>query len=153
MRHHASERLPVVPPTAEPVLGLRTGPQWVLDQWGNAANNTHGKDMFDFIRIEDTAYDKRRNMSERRLHRGLRAAAPTGAANQLTTSTNGRIWKLELDKKDPTARATLSVLIQGDDNPVKTLDRDPPAGQRRDDGPRQPPHPGGPGLEPAVRGH
>ena len=42
------------------------------------------------------------------------------AGGNAFTSTNGRIWKLVLDRKDPT-KAKLSILIEGDDNPVKTL--------------------------------
>ena len=36
-------------------------------------------------------------------------------------STNGRIWKMVLDPNDPTTVTSLSVLIEGDDNPVKTV--------------------------------
>ncbi len=35
------------------------GPQWVLDQWGNAANNTEGKNVFHFVRIEDIGLRQR----------------------------------------------------------------------------------------------
>ena len=47
-------------------------------------------------------------------------AARRRPAGTPVTSTNGRIWKLVLDRKDPT-KAKLSILIEGDDNPVKTL--------------------------------
>lgn len=107
-----------------PPSSIPDGPQWVLDQWGNKANNAFGKDVFDFIRIEDTAYDKRRGMSNviymADSGRGTAPAPPAPSFNPLSVSTNGRVWKLELDKNDP-LKATLSVLIQGDDNPVKTL--------------------------------
>ena len=106
------------PGMAAPPSSIPDGPQWVLDQWGNAANNEFGKDVFDFIRIEDTAYDKRKNMSNI-VYLADSGRGTTGAADPLTKSTNGRLWKLELDKKDPT-RAQLSILVQGDDNPVKT---------------------------------
>jgi secreted PhoX family phosphatase len=48
--------------------------------------------------------------------------ATTGDAEPATKSTNGRVWRLEFDPRDPT-KAKLSVLVQGegDDNPVKTL--------------------------------
>ena len=39
------------------------GPQWVLDHWGNAANNTQGENVFRFVRLEDVAYDKRHSKS------------------------------------------------------------------------------------------
>jgi hypothetical protein len=35
-------------------------------------------------------------------------------------STNGRVWKMVLDKNDPTKVTSLSVLIEGDDAVVKT---------------------------------
>jgi hypothetical protein len=107
------------PGMAAPPATIPNGPQWVLDQWGNAANNEYGKDVFDFIRIEDTAYDKRPGMSNV-VYLADSGRGTAGPANPLTTSTNGRIWKLELDPSDPT-KAKLSILIQGDDNPVKTL--------------------------------
>jgi hypothetical protein len=102
---------------AAPPSGTPDGPQWVLDQWGNAANNAYGKDVFDFIRIEDTAYDKRPGMSNV-VYLADSGRGTAGAANPLTTSTNGRIWKLEIDPA--TLKAKLSILVQGDDNPVKT---------------------------------
>ena len=36
------------------------GPQWILDQWGNVANtpSVEGNNVFDFIRLEDIAYDR-----------------------------------------------------------------------------------------------
>ena len=40
---------------------------------------------------------------------------PTGPG----ISTNGRIWKLVLDPSDPTKVLSLSILIEGDDAPVK----------------------------------
>jgi hypothetical protein len=103
-----------------PPAGTPDGPQWVLDQWGNAANNTLGRDVFDFIRIEDTAYDKRSGMSNV-VYLADSGRGTAGAANPASVSTNGRIWKLELDLSNP-LEGTLSVLIQGDDNPVKTFD-------------------------------
>jgi hypothetical protein len=107
------------PGMAAPPASIPNGPQWVLDQWGNAANNEYGKDVFDFIRIEDTAYDKRPGMSNI-VYLADSGRGTAGPANPLTTSTNGRIWKLELDPSNP-LEGTLSILVQGDDNPVKTL--------------------------------
>jgi hypothetical protein len=107
------------PGMAAPPSSIPDGPQWVLDQWGNAANNAYGKDVFDFIRIEDTAYDKRPGMSNV-VYLADSGRGTAGAANPLTTSTNGRVWKLELDPSNP-LEAKLSILVQGDDNPVKTL--------------------------------
>ena len=69
--------------------------------------------------------------------------ATAGAADPLTTSTNGRIYKMVLDPNgtgDPT-EAEISILVQGDDSPngrpgtrvSGVAQRDPPAGQPRDD--------------------
>jgi hypothetical protein len=94
------------------------GPQWILDQWGNVANtpSVEGNDVFDFIRIEDIAYDKRPGMSNV-VYIADSGRATGGAANPLTTSTNGRIYKLVLDANgdgNPTD-AAISILVQGDD--------------------------------------
>jgi len=94
------------------------GPQWILDQWGNVANtpSVEGNDVFDFIRIEDIAYDKRPGMSNV-VYLADSGRATAGAADPLTTSTNGRIYKLVLDANgdgDPTD-AAISILVQGDD--------------------------------------
>jgi hypothetical protein len=35
-------------------------------------------------------------------------------------STNGRVWKMVLDPDDPTKVTSLTVFVEGDDNPVKT---------------------------------
>ncbi len=45
----------------------------------------------------------------------------TAGAPAAGRSTNGRVFKMVLDKKDPTKVTSLSVLIEGDDNPVKTV--------------------------------
>ncbi len=62
--------------------------------------------------------------AERRLRRGQRprygragAAGPAFPAAE--PSTNGRVWKLVLDKNDPTKVTSFSILIEGDDAPVK----------------------------------
>jgi hypothetical protein len=36
-------------------------------------------------------------------------------------STNGRVWKMELDPNDPTVVTSMRVFVEGDDTPVKTL--------------------------------
>ncbi len=91
------------------------GPQWVLEHWSDLNN------AFQFLRIEDIATDKRPGMSNvvylADSGRGSASLAP-GAP---FASTNGRIWKMVLDPSDPTKVTSLSILIEGDDNPVKTL--------------------------------
>ena len=106
------------------VVGI-DGPQWVLEHWSDEHN------AFQFIRIEDMAFDKRPGMSNvvylADSGRGIAgtAAPQTDAAypNPVApfTSSNGRIWKMVLSPTDPTVVQSLSVLIEGDDNPVKTV--------------------------------
>jgi hypothetical protein len=93
------------------------GPQWVLDQWGNAANNTFGEDVFRFVRLEDVAYDKRPGMSNV-VYIADTGRATAGAPAQ-GVSTNGRVWKFVFDPEDPT-KAELSILVEGDNNPVSS---------------------------------
>ena len=45
----------------------------------------------------------------------------TAGVSQAGRSTNGRVWKLVLDPNDPKVVTSLSILIEGDDMPVKTL--------------------------------
>jgi hypothetical protein len=88
--------------------GIPDGPQWVLDQWGNAAINGEGQ-VFRFVRIEDVAYDKRPGMSNV-VYLADSGRAQTGApANG--KSTNGRIWKVVFSSA---TEAKLSILIDGD---------------------------------------
>jgi hypothetical protein len=119
------------PPAGGPSLPP-DGPQWVLDQWGNVnpAPNTpdvgdvagNDNDVFDFIRLEDIAYDKN---DPNVVYIADSGRASSGAASPTTLSTNGRIYKLVLDPNgtdDPT-EAEISILVQGDD--VATVATDP----------------------------
>jgi hypothetical protein len=94
------------------------GPQWVLERWSQLNG------VFRFVRLEDIAYDKRNGMSNV-VYVVDSGRGTTGAASPVNTipvkSTNGRIWKMVLDKTDPTKVLSLSILIEGDDNPVKTI--------------------------------
>jgi hypothetical protein len=90
------------------------GPQWVLEHWGDLNN------VFQFVRLEDIAYDKRRGMSNV-VYLIDSGRGATSAGDNAFTSSNGRVWKLVLDRRDPTRVESLSILIEGDDNPVKTL--------------------------------
>ena len=89
------------------------GPQWVLEKWSQLNG------VFRFVRVEDTAYDKRPGMSN--VIYVVDSGRGTVGAAQPGRSTNGRVWKLVLDADDPTIVTSLSILIEGDDNPVKTL--------------------------------
>ncbi|MBA3733795.1 MAG: hypothetical protein H0W90_01155 [Actinobacteria bacterium] len=91
-----------------------TGTQNALEA---ASDSAH---VFQFVRLEDIASDKRPGMQN------VVYVADTGrgsnsASGNPFASTNGRIWKLVLDPNDPTKVLSLSVLIEGDDHPVKTI--------------------------------
>ena len=96
-------------------LGI-DGPQWVLQHWSDLNN------VFQFVRVEDIAYDKRPGMGNvvyiADSGRGRTGIGPEGG--QPFRSTNGRVWKMVLDPNDPTKVTSLTVLVEGDDNPVKT---------------------------------
>jgi hypothetical protein len=92
-----------------------TGTQSQLEAASDALN------VFQFVRIEDIAYDKRPGMRNVVYFADSGRGATSPAENPFTSS-NGRVWKMVLDPRDPTRVLSLSVLIEGDDNPVKTLD-------------------------------
>jgi hypothetical protein len=101
--------------TVAPGPGI-DGPQWVLEYWSDLNN------VFQFVRVEDIAYDKRPGMGN--VVYIVDSGRGRTAAQSLDTnfrSTNGRIWRMVLDKDDPTKVTSLTVLVEGDDNPVKTL--------------------------------
>ena len=89
------------------------GPQWVLEYW------SHLNHVFQFVRVEDLAYDKRPGMGNVVYFADTgRATSGAPGANK---STNGRIWKMVLDPEDPTQVDSLSILVEGDDSAVQTL--------------------------------
>jgi hypothetical protein len=95
-------------------LGI-DGPQWVLEYWSDLNN------VFQFVRVEDIAYDKRPGMGN--VVYIVDSGRGRTAAQSLDTnfkSTNGRVWKMVLDPDDPTIVTSLTVFVEGDDNPVKT---------------------------------
>ncbi len=93
------------------------GPQWVLEYWSDINN------VFQFVRVEDIAYDKRPGMGNVVYivdsGRGRRVDQSLDTPN--FKSTNGRVWRMELDKHDPTKVTSLTVFVEGDDADVKTL--------------------------------
>jgi hypothetical protein len=99
-------------------LGI-DGPQWVLEYWSDIHN------VFQFVRVEDVAYDKRPGMGNvvYIVDSGRGRTAAQHAANPDTPfpSTNGRVWRMELDPNDPRKVTSLKVLVEGDDAPVQTL--------------------------------
>jgi len=97
----------------DPVTGVPVdGPQWVLENWSRANG------VFAFVRVEDIAYDKRPGMSN--VVYVVDSGRGTTGLVAAGKSTNGRVWKMVLDPNDPT-KAKLSILVEGDDSPVKTL--------------------------------
>ena len=95
-----------------PPAGVPDGPQWVLETWSNISN------AFQFIRIEDIAYDRHDDNVVYLADTGEPRAIPNATTGRLmrgpsgTTGPypNGRIFKLVLDKKDPLEVESLSIL-------------------------------------------
>jgi hypothetical protein len=95
---------------------IAKGDQTGLENWSNANN------VFQFIRVEDIAYDRK--------HKNVVYFADTGEPRALPDATtgrlrrgpsgtmgpwpNGRIFKMVLDRKDPKKVESLSILIDGD---------------------------------------
>lgn len=96
-------------PTPPP--GIPDGPQWVLERWSNLNN------VFQFIRIEDTAYDRRDPRVMYLADTGEPRAVPDATTTRLRRASsgtngaymNGRLFKLELSK-NPLVDAKLSIL-------------------------------------------
>jgi hypothetical protein len=89
------------------------GPQWVLEKWSQLNG------VFRFVRVEDIAYDKRPGMSN--VAYVVDSGRGTAGISEAGRSTNGRVWKLVLDPGDPKVVTSMSILIEGDDMPVKTV--------------------------------
>ena len=94
------------------------GPQWVLEYWSDINN------VFQFVRVEDIAYDKRPRHGQRRLRRRLRPRHATGRPGSTRTSGpptagSGRWCSTSTN---PTVVTSMTIFVEGDDNPVKTLD-------------------------------
>jgi hypothetical protein len=94
------------------------GPQWVLQHWSDQ------NDVFQFVRVEDIAYDKRPGKGNvvyiADSGRGRTGLGPEGG--QPFRSTNGRVWKMVLDPNDPKKVTSLTVFVEGDDKVVKSPD-------------------------------
>ena len=106
------------PPTSpapfpsQPTPAMPDGPQWVLEHWSNLNN------VFQFIRIEDIAYDRTNGKTVYFADTGEPRAIPDATTTRLrrggsTTRgpyMNGRLFKLVLNSSDPLGNATLSIL-------------------------------------------
>jgi hypothetical protein len=89
------------------------GPQWVLEYWSQLNN------VFNFVRVEDIAYDKRPGMAN--VVYVVDSGRGTAGVSQAGRSSNGRVWKMVLAPDNPKKVTSLSVFVEGDDAPVKTL--------------------------------
>ncbi len=103
-------------PTPPASAGLPDGPQWLLEHWSNTNN------VFQFIRVEDIAYDRKDRNVVYVADTGEPRALPDPATGRLMRGPsgtigpwpNGRMFKFVFDKRDPTKVTSLSVLIDGD---------------------------------------
>jgi len=89
------------------------GTQTALETASDAAG------VFQFVRVEDIAYDKRSGKGNI-VYVADSGRGSDAADGNAFASRNGRIWKLEFTDPDDPTKATLSLLVEGDDQPVKT---------------------------------
>jgi hypothetical protein len=95
-----------------PTPAMPDGPQWVLEHWSNLNN------VFQFIRIEDLAYDRTNGKTLYFADTGEPRAIPDATTTRLrrggsTTRgayMNGRLFRLVMNSSDPLGTATLSIL-------------------------------------------
>jgi hypothetical protein len=99
---------------APDLIGI-DGPQWVLEYWSDINN------VFQFVRVEDIAYDRTDPNVVYIVDSGRGRTAAQSLDTPNFRSTNGRVWRMALDPADPTTVTSLTVFVEGDDNPVKTL--------------------------------
>jgi hypothetical protein len=97
---------------SQPTPAMPDGPQWVLEHWSNLNN------VFQFIRIEDTAYDRTNGKIMYLADTGEPRAIPDARTTRLRRGPsgtrgpymNGRLFKLVMNSSDPLGSATLSIL-------------------------------------------
>ncbi|HET9324858.1 MAG TPA: hypothetical protein VFO03_13350 [Gaiellaceae bacterium] len=95
---------------------IAKGDQTGLENWSNANN------VFQFIRVEDIAYDRHHHNVVYFADTGEPRALPDPATGRLRRGPagtmgpwpNGRMFKMVLDRKDPKVVKSLSILIDGD---------------------------------------
>jgi hypothetical protein len=98
--------------------GTPTTAQTELENWSNANN------VFQFIRIEDIAYDRNDHNVVYFADTGEPRAIPDAVTGRLRRGPsgtqgpypNGRIFKVVLDPEDPTVVSSLSILVDADVN-------------------------------------
>jgi hypothetical protein len=104
-----------IPVPRDIAVGNQTG----LENWSNANN------VFQFIRLEDIAYDRKHRNVVYIADTGEPRAVPDPATGRLRRGgavppnppgnySNGRIFKFVFDKRDPAKVESLSILIDGD---------------------------------------
>lgn len=119
-----SGRFIKVPRDVATGAGTPTTAQAALESWSNDHN------VFQFIRVEDIAYDREHpnvvyfaDTGEPRARRPLPTDPPAirdstrlvrGASGTVGPWPNGRIFRMELDRRDPTKVRSLSILVDGD---------------------------------------
>ena len=97
-------------------IDVAKGDQTALENWSNANN------VFQFIRVEDIAYDRHHHNVVYFADTGEPRALPNPATGRLQRGPsgtmgpwpNGRMFKMVLDPRDPTKVQSLSILIDGD---------------------------------------
>ncbi len=95
---------------------IARGNQTGLENWSNANN------VFQFIRVEDIAQDRNHSNVFYFADTGEPRAKPGPGAARMTREPstfkgpfpNGRVFKMVLDRRDPTIVRSLSILIEGD---------------------------------------
>jgi hypothetical protein len=99
-----------------PPAGIPDGPQWVLEHW---SHNVVG--AFQFIRIEDIAYDRNTPNVVYFADTGEPRAIPDGSGRLRRGPSgtrgpypNGRIFKLVMDPSNPLKVTSLSLLLDFD---------------------------------------
>ncbi len=93
------------------------GPQDGLEQWSNDRN------VFQFIRLEDLAYDKNNPNVVYIADTGRSRVVPDpdtgrlvrGPSGTVGFADNGSVFRMEFDPNDPRKVVSLTVLAQGDD--------------------------------------
>ncbi len=98
-----------------PPSGVVDGPQWILEHWSNTNN------VFQFIRVEDIQYDRKHRNVVYFADTGEPRAKPDATTGRLRRDAtgggpypNGRIFRMEFDRRNPTQVKSLSILIDGD---------------------------------------
>ena len=97
-------------------VSVALGDQNALENWSNANN------VFQFIRVEDIAYDRNTPnvvyFADTGEPRALPDATTTrlrrGPAGTAGPYPNGRLFRMELDPKNPLKVTSLSVIVDGD---------------------------------------